>query len=84
MIIKYTIESGDVEFRHVAAFQTMQEEYGTIACAGEGNDNDYFWLKDGTAEVFSDTGQSLGVFAISGMRRETKTPTNLRAVPSAD
>jgi hypothetical protein len=84
MIIKYKIESGDVEFRHVAVFQTMQEEYGTIACAGEGCEHDFFWLKDGIAEVFSETGQSLGAFAIKGMRHETKPPTKLRSVPSGD
>jgi hypothetical protein len=70
MIIKYTIQSGEVEFRHVGAFQTMREEYGMIACAGEGCEHDFFWLKDGIAEVFTDTGQSLGAFDIAGMREK--------------
>jgi hypothetical protein len=81
MIVKYTTEAGEVEFRHVDAFQTMKEEYGTIACAGDGDEYDNFWLKDGTAEVLSDGGQSLGVFDIKGMRKETTPPTKLRAVP---
>jgi hypothetical protein len=81
MIIKYTIQSGEVEFRHVGAFQTMREEYGMIACAGEGCEHDCFWLQDGTAEVFTDGGQSIGVFSIAGMRHETKPPVKLRAVP---
>jgi hypothetical protein len=84
MIIKYTIQSGEVEFRHVAVFQTIKEEYGTIAFVGEGDEHDYFWLRDGTAEVFSDTGQSLGIFNIKGMRQESKPPTKLRSVPAAD
>jgi hypothetical protein len=84
MIVKYALPSGEIEFRHVGAFQTMKEEYGIIACSGEGDEHDYFWLRDGTAEVFSDTGQSLGIFNIKGMRQESKPPTKLRSVPAAD
>jgi hypothetical protein len=81
MIIKCSYVDGGIEFRHVETFSRYKDQAAT---AGDGDEDDPFWVMDVMVEVFTDSGVSLGVFDVKAMPPEDKPSPVVRMVPKAE